>query len=587
MKKMRILSALLILSCLLTLIPVQANAQETKKTGDKLIALTFDDGPCYYTDGLLDGLAERGVKVTFFMVGECAERYPSTVRRAFNEGHEIAQHTYDHPALTTKSNEQITWQLETTDQILDEALGMDLDYILRPPYGDCNDRVLSVIGCPAIIWSVDSRDWESLNSYSVCNTILNYSFDGAIILVHDLHRTSISGALMAVDELLAQGYEFVTVSELYRRRGVTMEDGQKYYYCKPNGTDDGPLQAPQITSRHVAGGCEITMTTASDAPIWYSVDGSFPNKRYTGPFLIGESATVKAVSALAVNRGRSEMTTLDVSYHKLETPILYSEKGYFYYQAVESGVIRYTNDGTTPVADSYLYEQGIPWFNGTLSSYVVSEDGTSDPVVHHVSEKGNIYLDVPYTEWYFDEIDRAVELLWLQGEGNYMYTPENNVTRSEFVTLLYRILDQLDVDVRYTVPAEYPDVDPQSWYYDAISWAVEKEILTGYPEGTMQPDTHITREEMCVIMNRLFTSLKMPLVEAEPTFDDNDLISPWAFESVGNLAATGLILGTGENLFAPKDNATRAEAVTILLRLYDLISAEVEKDDDWVIVVRP
>lgn len=578
MKKMRILSVLLILSCLLTLIPVQANAQETRGKGSKLIALTFDDGPCYYTAGLLDGLAERGVKATFFMLGECAERYPNTVRRVFNEGHEIAQHTYNHPALTTKTNEQITWQLQTTDQILDEILGMDLDYILRPPYGDCNDRVLSVIGCPAIIWSVDSRDWESLNAYSVRNTIVNNSFDGAIVLVHDIHSTSIPGALMAVDELLAQGYEFVTLSELYRRRGVELADGQKYYYCKPNGTDDGPLQAPEITSRLVPGGCEITMTTASNAPIWYSLDGSFPNQLYTGPVLTDHSVKVSAVAAKGVNHGRSALSEKQITYYKLETPVLYSEKGYFHYEPAQSGEVYFTDDGTVPTPESNIYSQGIPWFNGSLSSYVQSANGTSDLVVHYVTERGHIYLDVPDNTWYFDEIDRAVEMQWLKGEGNFRYTPEKNVTRAEFVTMLYRVLDQLDYDTRYTVPADYPDVDTESWYFDAISWAAETGVLTGYPEGTMCPDAEITREMMCVILDRVFSLYDMALPEVEPAFEDNDLISPWAYSAVGNLAGSGLILGNGENYFAPLDSATRAESVTILLRFYDLVYVEVEDD---------
>ena len=515
--------------------------------------------------------------MTFFMLGERVEMYPDIVRRAFNEGHEIAQHTYDHPALTTKTNEKIQWQVDYTDQLLDDCLGVDLDYILRPPYGDCNDRVLSVIGCPAIIWSVDSRDWESLNSNSVRYTIVNNSFDGAIVLVHDIHKTSIPGALMAIDDLLAEGYEFVTVSELYRRRGVELQDGQKYYYCKPNGTDDGPLQAPEISSKLVYGGCEITMTTASNAPIWYSLDGSVPNTLYTGPIVTDKSVTVSAISGLGANHGRSEITKKDITYYKLETPVLYSEKGYFHYVPASSGEIHFTDDGTVPTPDSPIYTQGIPWYNGRLSSYVQSENGNSDLVIHYVTERGNIYLDVPDDTWYFDEIDRAVEMQWLKGDGYFHYTPEQNVTRAEFVTMLYRVLDQLDYDVTYTVTADYPDLMPESWYTDSISWAAEMEILTGYPDGSMRPDAQITREMMCVILDRVFAHYEMALPEMEPAFEDNELISPWAYGAVGNLAGSGLILGNGENFFAPLDSATRAESVTILLRFYDLVYVEAEE----------
>ena len=232
------------------MLPVTASATK----GGKLIALTFDDGPSYYTSRLLDGLKERGAKATFFILGQMAESNPDLVRREYREGHQVAQHTYSHVQLSAKTDEQIKWQLEKTDAILNDILGKDFKFVLRPPYGDNNARVLAAIGRPAFNWSIDPVDWRDRNADTVCNRIVNAAFDGAIILVHDIHSTTIPGALRAIDRLQAQGYEFVTISELFRRRGVPTYDGKLYVSCKPTGTDLGPFEAPTMTETPVYGG---------------------------------------------------------------------------------------------------------------------------------------------------------------------------------------------------------------------------------------------------------------------------------------------------------------------------------------------
>ena len=216
----RILSLLLALVLVLTIVPVVPLKAEAK-TGGKLVALTFDDGPSSkYTAQLLDGLKERGVPVTFFMLGENAASNRKLVKRAYEEGHEIACHTWDHPNLTKCSDSKIKKQMEDTFEELDRACGDEADYLVRPPYGSTNAHVRSLIANPLIYWSVDSEDWSLLNTEKVRKKIVAESYDGCIILCHDIHKTTIPAALQAIDDLMDLGYEFVTVSELYRRRGV-------------------------------------------------------------------------------------------------------------------------------------------------------------------------------------------------------------------------------------------------------------------------------------------------------------------------------------------------------------------------------
>ena len=124
--KRRILAILLLAACLMTLLPATAMAvpeTETRSKGGKLIALTFDDGPGPYTRRLLEGLAKRGVKATFFMLGQQAENYDVTAGLVRDAGHQIASHTYDHPQLSKKTDSQVRWQISHTADILNRITG--------------------------------------------------------------------------------------------------------------------------------------------------------------------------------------------------------------------------------------------------------------------------------------------------------------------------------------------------------------------------------------------------------------------------------------------------------------------------------
>ena len=207
--KKRMLALLLTLVLLVGMTQVRAEA-----AGQKLAAITFDDGPGPYTDNLLDELAKRNVPVTFFMQGYRAAQYPAVVKKAYEAGHQIASHTYDHPSLTKIGDKAIQKQVSATAAILNQAVGGNYSYMVRPPYGSVNARVLKALNVPAVLWSVDTLDWKSLNADAVCQHILNDTKDGSIILLHDIHATSIPGALRGIDALRSQGYELVTVSEL-------------------------------------------------------------------------------------------------------------------------------------------------------------------------------------------------------------------------------------------------------------------------------------------------------------------------------------------------------------------------------------
>ena len=226
----------LLLAALLCLLTLPALAADTQDCGAKLIAFTFDDGPGAYTRDLLDGLAARGAKATFFIAGYRVSSYPGVLDAIVEGGHQLANHTYNHADLNTLTYDGVRQEVEATRRLLAEV-GGELTYYVRPPYGNANSTVRSAVDVPLINWSVDSLDWQSLNAQAVCSSILKQAYDGAIVLVHDIYRTSVQGALAAIDALSEQGYEFVTVEELLLRRGVTPEAGIIYYDAKNKGVN--------------------------------------------------------------------------------------------------------------------------------------------------------------------------------------------------------------------------------------------------------------------------------------------------------------------------------------------------------------
>lgn len=197
-----------------------------------LIALTFDDGPLRVTtESLLEGLEQRGVNATFFLIGDQIVGNEDLVRRMEEQGHQIGIHTYDHVILTGLNRADFDAQVEKSRGLLEGLLGHD-GFLLRPPYGMLDEGVRTMAGSPIILWSVDPEDWRDKNAERVARHIVKNAFDGAIILLHDIYPQSVQAALQAVDELHRQGYLFVTVDQLFAARGIELEAGEIYRMAK-------------------------------------------------------------------------------------------------------------------------------------------------------------------------------------------------------------------------------------------------------------------------------------------------------------------------------------------------------------------
>ena len=198
--------------------------------GPKYVALTFDDGPKgRITERLLDGLAQRGVKASFFLIGTLAEEYPDLVGRMAAEGHQIGIHTYDHLGpLTGLSQAGFEAQVGRSRAVLRDILGWE-DYMLRPPYGSVDDNVRRWAGSPLIFWSVDPEDWDDRDVSREVAAVVSDVSDGDVILMHDIFPESVDAALQIVDQLHQEGFYFLTVQQLFEQKGIPLEDGRCYY----------------------------------------------------------------------------------------------------------------------------------------------------------------------------------------------------------------------------------------------------------------------------------------------------------------------------------------------------------------------
>ena len=177
------------------------------------IALTFDDGPSIYTEELLDGLKERGVKATFFVIGESAEVYPEIVTREAAEGHIVGNHTYHHVEITKLSVTAAREEIEKTNEILEKLTQKKTEYV-RPPFGVLEEE-LEDLEMMSGMWTIDPLDWTTKNADEIVNKVVTKAKENDIILLHDCYKSSVQAALRIIDILQGEGFEFVTVDQLF------------------------------------------------------------------------------------------------------------------------------------------------------------------------------------------------------------------------------------------------------------------------------------------------------------------------------------------------------------------------------------
>lgn len=223
---MKKVSYLLILGLLLALLrPASASAPP------KRVALTFDDGPSgQVTEQILDGLAKRGVKATFFVCGCQAAAFPQTLCRTAAEGHEIGLHSCCHDYMNELTEARIDEDISSCMCLVSEICGVRAT-LFRPPGGLYSEQLLKASekeGLAVVLWSLDTRDWHKTDCRHSLSKILTQAKDGDIILMHDMRPSTVKIALTAIDRLRERGFAFCTVTELANAVGVSPAPGRLY-----------------------------------------------------------------------------------------------------------------------------------------------------------------------------------------------------------------------------------------------------------------------------------------------------------------------------------------------------------------------
>lgn len=190
------------------------SSQETEEEEPPKVALTFDDGPSReYTPKLLDGLKERNILASFFLMGKNIEGNEELVQRIQEEGHLIGNHTYNHVCLNQISDRQAKEEIEKTSNKIYEITG-EYPVFIRPPFGEWKKELELSVPMFPVFWDVDTLDWKSKNVSQVLRIVDRQVHEDSIILMHDGYETSVEAAFEIIDRLGAEGYEFVTVDRL-------------------------------------------------------------------------------------------------------------------------------------------------------------------------------------------------------------------------------------------------------------------------------------------------------------------------------------------------------------------------------------
>jgi len=183
----------------------------------KIVALTFDDGPHRtITPKVLEQLRQRNIKATFFVLGDRVKHHPEILRQIAAEGHEIGNHTYSHRILKFMTNELIDREITETQNEIKSAIGCE-PRLFRPPYGSFRPDSRDVFrqhNLSVILWSVDPRDWRVRDEELLYQAVTSQTQNGSIILCHDIYNSTLQALPRILDTLLAEGYQFTTVSEL-------------------------------------------------------------------------------------------------------------------------------------------------------------------------------------------------------------------------------------------------------------------------------------------------------------------------------------------------------------------------------------
>ena len=197
-----------------------------------MVAITFDDGPhSRNTDDIVNIFSKYNAHATFFMLGSNVVKYPDVVKRVYDAGHEIGIHTWNHKELTKLSSDEVKNEVNNTATEIEKITGKR-PTLVRPPYGSINENVKNSIDNPLILWNIDSLDWKSRDKEKIVPLVVNNVQDGDIILLHDIHSTTIPAVEEILKYLIENDYQVITVSQMLSAKGYDLTKTRVFYSAR-------------------------------------------------------------------------------------------------------------------------------------------------------------------------------------------------------------------------------------------------------------------------------------------------------------------------------------------------------------------
>lgn len=199
----------------------------TVYSNKKAIALTYDDGPSANTNTILNTLKKNNALATFFVVGNRVSSYDKQLKKAYNMGCQIGNHSWNHGWYGQMNSMQISSQISKCNNAVKKQTGK-APVICRTPGGDQSSKVRNAVGMPVILWSIDTRDWETQSASKTYSSVMNNAYDGAVVLMHDLYKPTAEASKRIIPELISKGYQLVTIEELRLIKGYKLKPGRVY-----------------------------------------------------------------------------------------------------------------------------------------------------------------------------------------------------------------------------------------------------------------------------------------------------------------------------------------------------------------------
>ncbi len=589
----RVLSIIFIIMILIAL-PCSSMAASGSGDGSrspKLIAFSYDDGPSAATEALLDGLKERNAYVTFFMTGLLdteygkygIEYYSDLADRMVREGHQLGNHSYYHIDMDKSTVQEIRTQAINVNKLLAERMGGKYRYMFRPPHGQCTTEIRSALDMPICLWNVDSFDWKYIDADVVYGKIMNGASDGTVVDLHDLSPTSVEGSLRAVDALQKKGYEFVTIAELMRRRGVTPENGEEYRSFPDRGTTLPPYEKPEltVTEDHEARVVKVTCSTPdSGVTLHYTTDGTYP--LLSSP-VFDQAVTVTEETEFTV-AGYDEFGTRTpllqekVKEYTVAQPKAASEDGKIAITCETPGAeIYYTLDGSKPGRKSKKYNKPFRPQGEQLRIVGLLKNVKSSRIKNYtVTENGMIFTDLDPEAWYFDPVRAVIRDGIMTGNSNQTFEPDRAVTRAMALEVLYKLAEQPkpSKDQPDKMSRQYVDVVASDSYADAVRWALSEGIASEKSEEEFGAADELTREELAnLIYHFMKDSCRVKIKNIVPLSDYKDgyAVAVNSREAVSWTAGNGILTDPdNKDKLQPKEVAARADLAAAVVRCREI-----------------